>query len=568
MPSLSSTQTIAPGRFPETLTRHLLRFHRDRWLSRLGERRTDLWSEDPAHHAVAAQRLGWLDPLPLWDTHRQSVAAWADSARAAVRDVVLLGMGGSSLAPEVIARVAAPGGAPHFHMLDSTDPDSVRGLTARLDPRRTLFIVASKSGGTIETLSHLAFFYAWVKASRAEPGPAFVAITDEGSALHRLGAARGFAHVFLNPADIGGRYSALSLFGMVPAALMGVDLAGVSERVRAMLDACGPEAPRDENPALTLGAMLGAAAAGGADKLTLLTSPALRPFGAWVEQLVAESTGKAGKGLVPIDGEPDDAAAYGTDRCAVALRLEGEPGAGIERTLSRVRDSGAPLIEIVLPDRMALFGEFYKWEVATAAAAAILRVDPFDEPNVQESKDQTKTILAYFHEHGALPEDPVAAAGDRLAVSGAAADVRPTHDVVAALRALFASVKPGMYLALLGYLDRSSAVDEAMTAIRRRLGAALQVPTLFGYGPRYLHSIGQLYKGGPPTGAFLVLTADHAEDVPIPDAPYTFGQLQMAQALGDVAALRKHDRPVRRVHLKGDLPGALEALDQAIASAL
>ncbi|MBI3607424.1 MAG: glucose-6-phosphate isomerase [Nitrospirae bacterium] len=560
MSSPVSRQRISAGRFPETLTRHLIQFQRDRVPEQLWSRRPDLWSADPAHHAVAANRLGWLDPLPLLRLQREPLTAWADRARPLIRDIVLLGMGGSSLAPDVIARIAAPQDrGPRFTMLDSTDPDSVRGLASRVDPARTLFIVASKSGTTIETLSHFAFFYAVVAKARPDPGQAFVAITDPGSGLERLAGERRFSKVFLNPADIGGRYSALSLFGIVPAALLGIDLGAVIERVQTMIAACAPESPTDENPGLMLGTLLGTAALGGADKLTLLASPALRPFGAWIEQLIAESTGKDGKGLIPIDGEPVGHADYGKDRCVAALALDGEHD--LDHALDALRATGLPLAEITLPDRLSLFAEFFKWEVATAVAAVLLRVDPFDEPNVQESKDKTRALL-----HGALPTRPPDAYSDHLALWWDAAGMEPTPESI--LMSFFAGARPGMYLSLLAYLDRRDDVDEALTSLRRRLGPALGVPTLVGYGPRYLHSIGQLYKGGPPSGLFIVLTADHVEDVPIPGAPYTFGQLEAAQALGDVEVLQAHERPVLRVHLRGGVVSAIEALERESRAAL
>lgn len=566
MSSFVSSQHVSPGRFPETLTRHLIQFQREGFLSQLWARRPHLWHAEPAHHAVASNRLGWLDPVGLLGTHRDAVASWAEGARAGAREIVLLGMGGSSLAAEVIARVAAPGAGPRFTVLDSTDPDTIRALTARLDPARTLFLVASKSGTTVETISHLAHFYAFVAAARHNPGSAFVAVTDAGSSLERLAAERRFARVFLNPADIGGRYSALSLFGMVPAALMGIELTTVTDRVAAMAAACAPDAPTYENPALMLGTLLGTAALGGADKLTLLISPSVRPLGAWIEQLVAESTGKDGKGLVPIDGEPPDRAAYGRDRCFAALRIVGDHAPEFDRAVHTARDTGAPFVEIALPDRLSLFAEFFKWEVATAVAAALLRVDPFDEPNVQESKDKTRAILDRASQHGALHAPPPDAHDDRLALWWEAPGAAPTPESI--LTSLFAEAHPGMYLALLAYLDQREAVEDALTRLRRRLGPALGLPTLVGYGPRYLHSIGQLFKGGPPTGLFIVLTADHAEDVPIPGAPYTFGRLETAQALGDVEALREHERPVLRVHLKGDVVTAIEALERAADAAL
>jgi glucose-6-phosphate isomerase len=540
----------------------LIELQRTGFLARLRDRHTDLWNPAPAHQAVAANRLGWVDVLPLITTHAASLTSWARDARARFDAFALLGMGGSSLAPEVIARVtAAPADAARFCMLDSTDPDAVAALAQRLDSAKTLHLVSSKSGGTIETRSHAEWF--WSRAAKRS-GQGFAAITDPGSPLARLATERGFERVFLNAPDIGGRYAALSLVGLVPAALLGLDVHAIAERTRAMIDACAPQTPTYENPGLVLGALMGVSALNGVDKLTLLTSPSLRPFAAWVEQLVAESTGKDGKGVIPVVGEPLDRMDFGSDRCVVALTVQGESTPALDDVLGLIRNSGTPLVDIVLPDRMAVFGEFYKWEIATAAAAAILRVDPFDEPNVEESKDMTASILSQVERTKSFTIPAPAVATDRLAIWGPG----PHPTIEAALRAFFAPVKPPMYLSVLAYLNPTPAIESALTRLRKALGPALRVPTLSGWGPRYLHSIGQLYKGGPPLGAFIILTCDHATDLPIPGAAYTFGQLEMALALGDFEALNKHARPVLRVHLKGDLTAAVAELEHTMAASL
>ncbi len=561
---LHSSQRLSPGRFPESLTRHVIELQRSGFLAKLRERKTDLWNPSPAHQAVAANRLGWVDPLPLMTTHTASLTSWARDARTRFGAFALLGMGGSSLAPDVIARVAAdPSDAARFSMLDSTDPDAVAALAQRLDPAKTLFIVSSKSGGTIETRSHAEFF--WSRAAKRS-GHGFAAITDPASPLARLATERGFERVFLNHPDIGGRYAALSLVGLVPAALLGLDIPAIAARVSAMADTCAPPIPTDENPGLVLGALLGVAALNGADKLTLLASPSLLPFAAWVEQLVAESTGKDGKGIIPVAGEPLDRVDFGPDRCVVSLRLTGEANPALDEILAVLRTSGTPLAEIVLPDRMAVFGEFYKWEIATVVAAAVLGVDPFDEPNVKESKDMTASILDRVERTRSFGTPPPAIETDRLALWGSPS-VSPAS-LEDALRAFLTPVKPPRYLSLLAYLNPTARVEAAIAQLRRVIGPALVVPTLFGWGPRYLHSIGQLYKGGPPLGAFIILTSDHAADLPIPGASYTFGQLEMAQALGDFEALNEHHRPVMRMHLKGDLMIAFAELNRAVSASL
>jgi glucose-6-phosphate isomerase len=541
-----------------------VQLQRDGFLARLRDRKTDLWKTEPAHQAVAANRLGWLDVLSLINTHATHLTAWSGDVRARFDAFALFGMGGSSLAPEVIARVvASPRDAARFAMLDSTDPDAIAELANRLDAARTLYLVSSKSGGTIETRSHAEFF--WTRAAK-RPGQGFVAITDPGSPLAQLAHERGFEHVFLNAPDIGGRYAALSLVGLVPAVLLGLDVHAIAERTAAMVDACAPGTAPDSNPGLVLGALMGVAALNGADKLTLLTSPALRPFAAWVEQLVAESTGKDGKGIIPVVGEPLDLVDFGTDRCVVALTLQGDPDPALDEVVSVLRGSGTPLVEITHPDRMAVFGEFYKWEIATVVAAALLGVDPFDEPNVKESKDMTASILGRVERTKSLGIPPPSAETNRLALWGTPSGAEPT--IEGSLHAFLAAVKPPMYVSLLAYLNPGPAVEAALTRLRRLIGPALRVPTLCGWGPRYLHSIGQLYKGGPPRGAFIILTSDHTTDLPIPGAAYTFEQLEMAQALGDFEALGKHTRPVVRIHLKGDLTTALAELERAVTASL
>lgn len=528
------------------------------------DRKTDLWNPDPAHQAVAANRLGWLDVLPLINTHAAHLTAWARDARGRFDAFALLGMGGSSLAPEVIARVAAsPRDGARFAMLDSTDPDAIAALATRLEATKTLHIVSSKSGGTIETRSHAEFF--WARAA-TRSGQGFVAITDPGSPLAQLATARKFEHVFLNAPDIGGRYAALSLVGLVPAALLGLDVVAIAQRTSAMVDACQPATPTYDNPGLVLGALMAVSALNNANKLTLLTSPSLLPFAAWAEQLVAESTGKDGNGVIPVVGEPLDRVEFGSDRCVVALRLKDEASPALDEILTVLRNSGTPLVEIVLPDRMAVFGEFYKWEIATVVAAALLGVDPFDEPNVKESKDMTASILDRVERTKSFGIPTPVVETDHLALWGAPSSPHPS--IEAALRAFLAPVKAPMYLSLLAYLNPTPQVETAITKIRRVMGPALGVPTLFGWGPRYLHSIGQLYKGGPPTGTFIILTSDHTTDLPIPEAPYTFEQLEMAQALGDLEALGKHTRPALRIHLKGDLLTALAELERALTASL
>jgi len=549
-----------------------------RAVARLAARDPALWKDDPAHAAIIRNRLGWLD-LPAWvEARAAELAAFSAEIReAGFTRVLLLGMGGSSLAPEVIKRCMTPGpGAPTLDVLDSTDPASVRSAEAGARLDRTLFLVASKSGATLETLSQYRYFRARRLAEGSpQAGGQFAAITDPGSSLEALARAEKFRRVFLNPPDIGGRYSALSYFGMVPAALLNLDLDALAARAKEARDeALSPDPAR--NGALRLGALLGAAARGGRDKLTILTAPHLRPVGFWIEQLIAESTGKEGTGIVPVEGEPLGAPHhYGADRIFVSIEIEGEEVPELVKLERELTRSGAAWVRILLPDRDQIAAEFYRWEVATSIAGAVLRIDPFDEPNVQESKDNTKRILDQLHDTGELPTGkPVARdLGVEITVDEdlwskltAGAPGHPSLEMV--LHRFLSLARPGEYVALLGYMERTAASEASFALIRRAIRNALRVPVLQGYGPRYLHSIGQLFKGGPKTGIFIVITAETDADLPIPESPFTFGQAESAQSLGDVASLSAREKPVIRLHLTAGAGPGLAVLDAAVERAI
>ena len=547
-------------------------------IERLAARDAGLWKSEPEHQAVIRNRLGWID-APAWlQPKLAELAAFSAEIRGAgFTRVLLLGMGGSSLAPEVIKRclVAGPG-APILDVLDSTDPDAVRSAeeAARLD--RTLFLVASKSGTTLETLSQYRYFRARLSAAgAARPGAQFAAITDPGSALETIAAQDGFRRVFANPPDIGGRYSALSYFGMVPAALLNLDVGALAARAEAARAASlSPDPAR--NDALRLGALLGAAARGGRDKLTILTAPSLRPLGFWIEQLVAESTGKEGTGIVPVEGEPLGAAHhYGADRIFVSIEIEGEPVPDLDRLERELTRSGAAWVRVRLPDRDEIAGEFYRWEVATAIAGVALRINPFDEPNVRESKDNTQRILDEMRGSGAAAGGAPFARDQDIEITAdeglvarltAGAPAHPSLEMV--LHRFLALARPGEYVALLAFLERTAASEAAFALMRRSIRNALHVPVLQGYGPRYLHSIGQLFKGGPKTGLFLVLTVKTECDLPIPGSPHTFARVELAQAIGDAAALAARGKPVLRVHLAGGAASGLERVGAAVERAI
>ena len=547
-------------------------------IARIAARGANLWKDDSAHAAIIRNRLGWLD-LPEWlRSHVDELEQFSSEVRAeGFTHVLLLGMGGSSLAPEVLQRCLRPGpGAPTLDVLDATDPAAVLSAEAAARLDRTFFIVASKSGSTLETRSQYRYFRSLVEgAALASPGSRFVAITDAGSSLERLAREENFRRAFLNPGDIGGRYSALSYFGMLPAALLELDLGAIATRAeRARQESLSPLPER--NSALRLGALLGAAARGGRDKLTILTTPALRPLGYWIEQLVAESTGKEGTGIVPVEGEPlGPSHHYGADRIFVSIRLEEESAPDLERLESELTRAGMAWVSIVLADRDQIAGEFYRWEMATAIAGAVLGVDPFDEPNVQESKDNTQAILTEFEKSGAMPEGVARTRDEGVEVFADDAlwprltAGLPGHPGLGAVLQRFVALRrSGDYLSILAYLERTAGTEAAFALMRRAVRNAVRIPVLQGYGPRYLHSIGQLYKGGPTTGMFLIVTAADPRDLPVPDSPFTFGRIKAAQALGDLASLASRGKPVLRLHLTAGVGPGLQAIGAALERAL
>ena len=533
---------------------------------RLWQKDAALWSDDPQVQAAIRNRLGWLNVVA--DMQRSGVDeinALANAVRAVgYTDAVVLGMGGSSLCPDVCRATfgTAPGWL-RLHVLDSTHPRAVQAIHEAVDVERTLFVVSSKSGTTGESNAFFQYFWSAVtRAGVASPGANFIAVTDPGTPLDDEAAARGFRHVFRNPVDIGGRYSALSFFGLVPMALLGMDVVDFLDRAAAMAQRCGPEVAVKDNPGAMLGAQLATHAQEGRDKLTLVCAPEIATLGWWLEQLVAESLGKQGIGVVPVEGEnlgtPET---YSNDRVFVHITLADTDSGEQEQRLRALDEGGHPVIRLELAEALDMGQEFFRWELATAVAGHLLGVNPFDEPNVQESKDNTAALLVTYQKRGALPvEEPAVSAG-ALSLYG---DCRG-ETMGEALRGFLDHVGPGDCLALMAYLPQDDAVQDRVNAIRNVLRAAAGAATTVGYGPRFLHSTGQLHKGGPNTAVCLQLTADSDEDVSIPDAPYSFGTFIQAQALGDMRSLQGHGRRVLRVHLGPDYVNGLAALEQALA---
>ncbi len=525
------------------------------------------WTQDRAGQASVRDGLGWLRVADAMRERLDDLARFAADVRAGLRHVVHMGMGGSSLAPLMFQHTLArpPSGLP-LTVLDTTDPATILGIERTVPVDRTLFIVASKSGTTAEPNAFGEYFYARARALRGDrAGEHFAAITDPGTPLEAQARERRYRRVFLNPPDIGGRYSALSYFGLVPAALAGADLAGLLDGAIRMSRACGPGRPAAENPGVALGAAMGELARRGRDKVTLLVSEPLETLGMWLEQLLAESTGKQGTGLLPVAGEPvGDPGVYGADRLFVHVRLGPEERAPLARGVEALRAAGHPVVTIQMDDPLDLGQEVFRWEIATATAGAILGINPFDQPNVQESKDNTNRLLEIVRAQGRLPE-----AVPALVEGGLSLDADPAERTVEGTLARFlAQARPGDYIALMAYLTEAPATHRLLQEIRLRLRDATRLATTLGYGPRFLHSTGQYHKGGPNTGLFIQLTSDDPVDAEIPGAPYTFGVFKRAQALGDLAALRAHGRRAVRVHLGADVIQGLHRLDAAVAAAL
>jgi transaldolase/glucose-6-phosphate isomerase len=527
-----------------------------------------------------AQWLGWLGIVQQQLDNLAPLCALQAEVRAAgFRHILLLGMGGSSLCPEVLAETyGVIPGFPELLLLDSTDPGQVASFDARIDVAKTLFIVSSKSGSTLEPNIFKAHFFDAAKRAlgAAQAGQHFIAVTDPGSHLEKEATADGFRHIFPGVKTIGGRYSALSNFGMVPAAAMGLDVERLLKGAGRMLQACAPGVASAENPGLLLGTILGTAAVSGIDKLTILASPGLRDLGAWLEQLVAESTGKEGHGIVPVDREHlAQPAAYGDDRVFVYVRLEAAPDAAQDAGVAALAKSGKPVVTIPVADTYELAAEFVRWEIATAMAGAIIGINPFNQPDVEASKVETRALTDAYEKTGTLPAEAPFFEGDGVRLFADPANTTALTKAVgshpsldAFLRAHLGRIGAGDYFGLLGYIPMTVAHEDALQVARHAVRDAKRVATCLGFGPRFLHSTGQAYKGGPNTGVFLQITCDDAKDVPVPGQRYTFGIVKAAQARGDFQVLADRGRRALRVHLGPDVAAGLRTLNAAVARAL
>lgn len=518
--------------------------------------------------------LGWLDIVDHEHAHVGTLARFADSIKSAgFGHVTLLGMGGSSLGPEVLAKsFGHRKDWPKFHMLDSTDPAQIKSLESKLDLKTTMFIVSSKSGSTLEPNIMLAYFKARMMTAVGDSWAAhFTAVTDPGSALERVAKHDRFAHVFHGLPSIGGRYSVLSKFGLVPAAAMGIDVSGFLATTAHMVKACAGSVPVDRNPGAQLGMLLGIAATKfKRDKVTIITSPKISDLGAWLEQLIAESTGKQGHGLIPIDAEPlGDVGVYGKDRVFAYLVLDGNEQKAQTAHVDALAKAGHPVIRISVRDINHIGQEFFRWEMATAIAGAVIGINPFDQPDVEASKIKTRALTDAYEKGGAIPDEAPIFQENGIAIYADSknAEALGRHNSLATyLKHHFRRAHAGDYIGILAYVERNKAHTDVLEAVRTRLRDAGKVATCLGFGPRFLHSTGQAYKGGPNSGVFLQLTCDDPKDLPVPDHAYSFGQVKAAQAEGDLGVLVERDRRVIRIHMK-DVAAGLKEISQAIEHA-
>jgi len=540
-------------------------------VARLWQKDASLWS-----NTDEANWLGWLS---ITDVQLASLESFkqlaAEVKKAKFKHVLLLGMGGSSLCPEVLRMTFGKvAGFPEMHVLDSTDPVQIKTIEKKLDLKRTLCIVSSKSGSTLEPNIFKQYFLERVKKAVGEQlvGSRFIAVTDPGSKLQQVAEADKFWKILAGVPSIGGRYSALSNFGMVPAAAMGLDLGKFLKTTQEMVQACGAGSAAEANPGVILGNILGVAANHGRDKITIIASPGIHDLGAWLEQLVAESTGKVGKGIIPVDREkPAKPTAYGNDRVFAYLRLANKPNKAQDSAVAAIEKAGHPVIRITLRNVYALGQEFFRWEIATAVAGSIIGINAFNQPDVEASKIETKKLTSEYETTGSLPpESPFLVSKEAKLF----ADERNTAALSGGktfgevLKTHLSRIGAGDYFALLGYIPMNAENEKALQAIRHLVRDAKKVATCLGFGPRFLHSTGQAYKGGPNSGVFLQITCDDASDLAVPGQKYTFGVVKAAQARGDFAVLAERGRRALRVHLGKNLKVGLNALAKAVAQGL
>jgi transaldolase / glucose-6-phosphate isomerase len=560
-----------PGALRSAVSASLEEWKKSNKVARLWQKDASLWTG-----ADEGNWLGWLTIVEEQLAHLDALQKFAKEVREArFKHILLLGMGGSSLCPEVLRMTfGAIKGHPELHVLDSTDPEQIKATEEKIDLKSTLFIVSSKSGSTLEPNIYKQYFFERVKEKlgEKEAGNRFIAITDPGSKMQQVAENDKFRHIFMGVPSIGGRYSALSNFGMVPGAAMGMDLALFLKNTAKMVEDCGPSVDANENPGVILGTILGVAAKQGHDKLTIVASPAIFDLGAWLEQLIAESTGKLGKGIIPVDRERlARPFSYGDDRLIVYLRLVSSPDSAQDFAIVSLQKTGIPVVRINIPNIYMLGQEFFRWEIATAVAGSIIGINAFNQPDVEASKIETRKLTSEYEATGHLPPEApfFENAGIKLFADQKNADaLKGGKTLAAVLKTHLSRIGAGDYFAVLGYIPMNLANETSLQKIRHTVRDAKRVATVLGFGPRFLHSTGQAYKGGPNSGVFLQITCDDAKDLPVPGQKYTFGVVKAAQARGDFAVLAERGRRALRVHLGKDLKSGLAALSKAITKAV
>lgn len=559
---------LKPGEITEHVASLLAKWRQENTIKKIWDRDPSVWvpgAKPQDSIPELTNRLGWLDAAENTKKIIQSLKDFSELQRkSGIEDVILLGMGGSSLAPEVIMDVFGPkDGFPVLTVLDTTDPETILALMPSIDPDKTLFLVSSKSGGTIETISLFKYFYAYCQAIGIDAGKHFAAITDPGSGLEKIALDKKFIETFSSPADVGGRYSALTVFGMVPPALTGIDIEKLLERAESAAGSCGPDTVYDQNPAAVLGAFMGQAALRGRDKLTVLASPTISRIGAWIEQLVAESLGKDGKGILPVaDEEIREASEYGKDRAFVFLEMAGDNNRDLLLAFDDISSKNIPSLKITINDEYDLGGLFFIWEAATAIAASVIGVNPFDQPNVESAKKKARALMAEYEKTGRIPsEKPLLVQND---IQFFSSDSIPAKTVKDGIGSFLDALTADSFIALMAYLPYEEEVNDLLEGIRARIGQKTGSAVTLGYGPRFMHSTGQLHKGGKNNGRFIQFTYGITEDIDIPGEVYSFGTLITAQAAGDYEALKDAGRRVCRLHIRGDLIENLEAVLKAL----
>jgi transaldolase/glucose-6-phosphate isomerase len=549
---------------------------------RSGNKTKRLWERDASLWTATDESnwLGWLDIVAEQAAHLDELRRLAQEAKAGgFSHILLLGMGGSSLCPEVLAKTFGRiAGFPQLHVLDSTDPAQIRAIERSVDLAKTVFVVSSKSGTTLEPNIFKQYFFERVSQTIGadKVGSRFIAVTDPGSKMQQVAEADHFLHTFPGRPSIGGRYSALSNFGIVPATLMGMDVGKFLDRTQQMVVACGPQAAPEQNPGVLLGCILGTAARDGRDKVTIITSPGISDLGAWLEQLLAESTGKQGHGIIPVDREALAAPeAYGNDRVFAYVRLESAPDSAQDDKVAALERAGQPMVRITMREVYELGQEFFRWEIATAVAGSIIGINAFNQPDVEASKNVTRALTSEYEKTGSLPaEKPVLEDGniqlftDTKNADALAKAAGSNRSLGGYLRAHFNRVSAGDYFALLAYIQMNDEHEAQLQQMRTLMRDRKRVATCLGFGPRFLHSTGQAYKGGPNSGVFLQVTCDDAADLPVPGQKYTFGVVKAAQARGDFQVLAERGRRALRVHLRGDLKSGLGKLVSAFQETL